>query len=99
MRLQSAGAKRPKAPPPLRAFYWTTLGNAVALGGLEDKIGTLDEGTEADIVVLNSHATPPAMALRMETCQTLSEELFILQIMADDRAVSQTYVAGEAMKA
>ncbi|PLW78340.1 guanine deaminase [Cohaesibacter celericrescens] len=81
---------------PLRAFYWTTLGNATALG-LEDKIGTLDAGSEADIVVLNPQATP-AMALRMETCQSLAEELFILQIMSDDRTVAQTYVAGEAMK-
>ncbi|WP_319529761.1 guanine deaminase [uncultured Cohaesibacter sp.] len=82
---------------PYRAFYWITLGNAKALG-LEDKIGTLDVGSEADIVVLDSKATP-AMALRMEVCNTLAEELFILQIMADDRSISETYVAGEAMKA
>nr|WP_319484249.1 guanine deaminase [uncultured Cohaesibacter sp.] len=81
---------------PLRAFYWATLGNAIALG-LEDRIGTLDEGSEADIVVLDSRATS-AMALRMETCKSLSEELFILQIMADDRSVAETYVAGEPMK-
>ena len=82
---------------PYRGFYWITLGNAKALG-LEDKIGTLDVGSEADIVVLDSKATP-AMALRMEVCKTLAEELFILQIMADDRSIAQTYVAGEAMKA
>nr|WP_321445172.1 guanine deaminase [uncultured Cohaesibacter sp.] len=82
---------------PYRAFYWMTLGNALALG-LEDKIGTLQAGTEADIIVLDARATP-AMALRMEACQSLAEELFILQIMADDRAIAQTYVAGEALKA
>lgn len=82
---------------PYRAFYWMTLGNALALG-LEDKIGTLQPGTEADIIVLDARATP-AMALRMEACQSLAEELFILQIMADDRAIAQTYVAGEALKA
>ena len=81
---------------PLRAFYWATLGNALALG-LEDRIGTLDVGSEADIVVLDSAATS-AMALRMETCQSLSEELFILQIMSDDRSVAETYVAGVPMK-
>ena len=37
-----------------------------------------------------------AMALRMETVNTLSEELFVLQTMADDRAVKATYVAGDA---
>ena len=77
---------------PLRAFHWITRGNAVALG-LEDKIGTLDTGSEADIVVLNALATD-AMALRMDRARTLSEELFVLQIMGDDRAIQQVYVAG-----
>jgi len=81
---------------PLRAFHWITRGNAVVLG-LEGRIGTLDAGSEADIVVLDARATPP-MALRMERAETLSEELFILQTMGDDRAVAQTYVAGEARK-
>jgi guanine deaminase len=36
---------------PYRAFHWITRGNAVALG-LQDRIGTLDIGTEADLVVL-----------------------------------------------
>ncbi len=81
---------------PYRAFHWITRGNAVALG-LEDKIGTLAVGTEADVVVLDSSATG-AMALRMERATTLAEELFVLQIMGDDRAVVQTYVSGEAQK-
>ncbi|MCP5075930.1 MAG: guanine deaminase [Rhodobacteraceae bacterium] len=77
-----------------RAFWWITRGNAEVLG-LADKIGTLDTGTEADVVVLDARATS-AMALRMERVETLAEELFVLQIMGDDRAVAQTYVAGEA---
>ncbi len=81
---------------PLRAFHWITRGNAVALG-LEDRIGTLEAGSEADIVVLDARATP-TMALRMERAETLSEELFILQVMGDDRAVAQTYVAGVPRK-
>lgn len=81
---------------PLRAFHWMTRGNAVALG-MEDKIGTLDAGTEADVVVLNSKATD-AMALRMERASNLSEELFILQMLGDDRAVEEVYVAGQAQK-
>lgn len=79
---------------PLKSFYMMTLGNARALS-LADKIGTLNEGTEADIVVLNSSATP-AMALRMETVSSLGEELFILQTMGDDRAIAQTYIFGAA---
>ena len=81
---------------PLRAFHWITRGNARALG-LADRIGTLQAGSEADIVVLDASATA-AMALRMARAETLSEELFILQIMGDDRAVAQTYVAGAPQK-
>ncbi|MEM7291225.1 MAG: guanine deaminase [Pseudomonadota bacterium] len=77
---------------PLYSFYMMTLGNARALS-LESKIGTLLEGSEADIVVLNSRVTP-AMQLRMETVESLSEELFVLQTMGDDRAVSSVYIAG-----
>ena len=62
---------------PLQAFHWITRGNAAVLG-LEDQIGTLDAGTDADIVVLNASATS-AMALRMARTETLSEELFALQ--------------------
>ena len=47
-------------------------------------------------MVLDSRATP-AMALRMARASTLAEELFILQIMGDDRSVAETYVAGQAM--
>ncbi len=80
---------------PFAAFHWATRGNARALG-LEDEIGTLAPGTMADLVVLDSRATP-AMALRMARAETLAEELFILQILGDDRAIAQTYVAGQPM--
>jgi guanine deaminase len=82
--------------PPLSSWHMMTLGNARALG-LDDRIGTLEEGTDADIAVLNKDATP-AMRLRSETVQTLEEELFVLQTMGDDRAVQEVYVAGKAMK-
>ncbi|MHA7772545.1 guanine deaminase [Roseibium sp. M-1] len=81
---------------PLTGFYWATRGNAEALS-LADRIGTLDAGTDADLVVLDARATQP-MALRMETAGTLSEELFVLQTLGDDRAVVQTYTAGVPRK-
>jgi guanine deaminase len=65
--------------------------------GLADRIGTLEAGTEADIVVLNGQATP-AMALRMARATTVAEELFVLQIMGDDRAIDEVYVAGVPAK-
>nr|WP_244314149.1 guanine deaminase [Roseibium denhamense] len=81
---------------PLTSFYWATRGNAEALG-LEDRIGTLEEGTDADVIVLDAAATPE-MALRMETAQSLAEELFLLQTLGDDRAIKQTYVSGVPQK-
>ncbi|WP_199259749.1 guanine deaminase [Paracoccus binzhouensis] len=80
---------------PFAAFHWITRGNALALG-MADRIGTLEPGSDADLVVLDSRATP-AMALRMDRAETLAEELFILQILGDDRAIAQTYVAGKPM--
>ncbi|HEY9010281.1 MAG TPA: guanine deaminase [Devosia sp.] len=81
---------------PLRSFYHMTLGNARAMS-LDGEIGALKPGNAADIVVLNSRATPQ-MALRMETIETLSEELFLLLTCGDDRAVAETYVAGKPLK-
>jgi guanine deaminase len=82
---------------PLESYYFMTLGNARALS-LEDRIGTLEPGTEADFIVLNMASTP-AMALKAEMVTSLSDELFLLQTMGDDRAIVETYVAGEAAKA
>jgi guanine deaminase len=83
--------------PAAQAFYQMTLGNARALG-LEDRIGALRVGHEADVIVLDSHATP-AMAHRMESVDgDLEEELFLLMTVGDDRAVAETYVGGEPAK-
>ena len=81
---------------PLESFYRMTRGNAEALA-LEDRIGTLDVGSDADLVVLDAAAVP-AMALKMEVVSTLAEELFLMQTMGDDRTIAETYVAGEAAK-
>jgi guanine deaminase len=81
---------------PLESFYRMTLGNALALG-LSDRIGTLEAGSDADLVVLDSSATP-ATALKMEVVKTLAEELFLMQTMGDDRTIAEAYVAGRAVK-
>ncbi len=81
---------------PLESWYLMTRGNAEALS-MVDRIGTLDAGTDADIAVLNASSTP-AMALKMEVVKSLTEELFLMLTMGDDRTVVETYVAGEAMK-
>ena len=81
--------------PALEAFWMVTQGNARALG-LEDRIGGLAPGREADITVLNARATP-AMAHRAERMESLEEELFLLMTLGDDRAVRATYSAGERL--
>ncbi|TGS10404.1 guanine deaminase [Mesorhizobium sp. M2E.F.Ca.ET.209.01.1.1] len=81
---------------PFQSFWQLTRGNAEALS-LADKVGTLEEGTDADIVVLDARSTP-GMRLRMETVETLAEELFLLQTLGDDRAVREVYVAGRPAK-
>lgn len=81
---------------PLAAFWQLTLGNAKALS-LDGYVGQIEPSRDADLVVLNSSATP-AMRLRMERATSLMEELFILQTLGDDRAVVETYVAGRPRK-
>ncbi|SMH62008.1 guanine deaminase [Azospirillum agricola] len=79
--------------PALAAFDLMTRGNAAALG-LESEIGTLEPGRWADLVVLDSRATP-AMRHRMTTVDgDLEEELFVLMTLGDDRAVAATYLRG-----
>jgi guanine deaminase len=80
---------------PIGAFeglYLATLGGAEALG-LEDRIGSLQVGREADIVVLDPKATP-LLALRTARSKSLEEMLFVLMTLGDDRAVRATYVSG-----
>jgi guanine deaminase len=83
--------------PAVQAFYRMTLGNARALS-LDDHIGSVEAGKEADLIALDPRATP-ALAHRMETAGgNLEVELFALLTLGDDRAVRQTYVAGEPRK-
>jgi guanine deaminase len=84
--------------PAVQAFYRMTLGNARALS-LDDRIGSIEPGKEADLIALDPRATP-SLAHRMEmTDGNLEVELFALLTLGDDRAVRQTYVAGEPRKA
>ncbi|WP_329564235.1 guanine deaminase [Streptomyces uncialis] len=76
----------------LKAFFLATLGGAQAMG-VEDKVGSLEAGHEADFVVLDPRATP-LLAERTSRVGDIEELLFVLAVMGDDRAVRATYVAG-----
>ncbi len=77
---------------PFRGLYLATMGGARALG-LQDRIGALMPGQEADFVLLDCDATP-LLARRLKGCD-LAERLFALQVLGDDRAIAQTYLAGQ----
>lgn len=78
---------------PLEAFYLATLGNARALH-IDRHVGSLEPGKEADLVVLEPRRLP-LLAERLTSCETLTERLFALMTLGDERLVARSYVAGE----
>lgn len=77
---------------PERAFYLATLGGARSLY-LDDRIGNLAAGHEADFVVLDLGATA-LLARRTTAANSLDERLFALMMLGDDRCIHETWVAG-----
>lgn len=76
----------------IKAFYLATLGGAKALR-LDDKIGSIRPGCEADLVVLDPSATPLLQFRNARSC-SIEETLFVLMTLGDDRTVRATYIAG-----
>ncbi|TLX63405.1 guanine deaminase [Stutzerimonas nosocomialis] len=77
---------------PFKALYLATLGGAQALY-LDQHIGNLQPGKDADFVVLDYQATP-LIAHRLAQATSLPERLFALMMLGDDRAVRETFAAG-----
>lgn len=77
----------------LHSFYLASRGTAEALG-LQDKVGTIAVGMEADLTVLNLKSTP-IINYRMKYAKDLEEALFIQMTLGDDRAIAATYIAGK----
>lgn len=76
----------------IHAFYLATKGAAESLD-LDDKIGSIKPGMEADLLVLDLKSTP-LIDFRMQHCKNIEEALFIQMTMGDDRATKAVYVAG-----
>lgn len=76
-----------------KAFYLATRGAAQSLY-LEDKIGSIEPGLDADLLVLDMKSTP-IIDFRMSYCESLEDALFVQMTMADDRATRAVYVAGK----
>ena len=79
------------------AYYLATRGSARAMY-LDDKVGSLAAGMEADLVVLDMRSTP-LIDFRMNQARAFAEQLFIQMTLGDDRAVQATYVAGRPVYA
>ena len=80
-----------------RMFWLATTGAAAALD-LADKVGSLASGSEADFIVLDPAATP-LLGRRTQRAESLEELLFAFATLGDDRAVYETWVAGERVHA
>ncbi len=79
----------------LQAFYLATRGGAAALY-LDDRIGSIEPGKDADLAILDPHATA-LLKLRSEYAGSIDDQLFALMMLGDDRAVRATYVAGNCV--
>lgn len=91
------GQLRGDALHPAQLWWLATAGSAGALR-LGDRIGGLAPGMEADLAILNPDATP-VLAQRAARADDVSDILFALLILGDDRAIHQTWVDGKEMKA
>jgi len=76
-----------------QGFYGLTHGNAKALS-LDSHIGQLASSYEADFVVIDPQATS-LLSRRIKHCTTLGERLFALMMLADDRAIYETWAGGQ----
>lgn len=75
------------------AFYLATRGAAEALY-LDDKIGSIAAGMEADIVILDLKASD-LLEHRLQYAEKLHDILFVLMTLAPPGCVKATYVGGE----
>ncbi len=76
---------------PEQLWWQHTAGAARALG-LPGVVGNLQRGCEADFVVLNPAATP-LLARKTGQAGSLSELLFAMVVLGDDRLVEKTVIS------
>ncbi len=77
----------------VRGLHLITRGAAESLC-LQDRIGSIAPGMEADFTILDLRSTP-LISWRMDRVESLAEALFVQMTMADDRAVLETWAAGQ----
>ena len=88
---------RGQALHPSTLLWLATAGSAKAMR-LDDKIGTLAIGKEADLVVLDLASTD-AIRQRSERANDIWESVFPTIMMGDDRAIHDVIIAGQSRNA
>lgn len=78
---------------PSKAFYLATVGSAQVMN-MGAEIGNLATGYCADMIVIDLESRP-LIRHRMNTVNDIWETLFVQMILADDRAIYATYIAGQ----
>lgn len=78
---------------PAQLYWLATAGSARALR-MQDKIGNLAVGHEADLVVLDLASTP-AIAQREARAEDIWQSLFPTIMMGDDRAIADVWINGQ----
>ncbi len=77
---------------PAQLLWLATAGSARALR-MDDRIGTLKPGIEADLIALDLSSTP-AIAQSNTRAEDIWQAVFPTIMMSDDRAVQRVWVAG-----
>ncbi len=88
---QMAGGKL----SPMKALYLATLGGARSLQ-LDSEIGSFEVGKAGDFVVMNRQASE-LIDLRLRRATEITEQLFALIILGDDRCTLATHVMGQPL--
>jgi len=77
---------------PSSAWWLATRGAAEALD-LGERIGAVEPGRDADLVVIDLRSTP-LIDFRMQYIRGIEEALAVQFALGDDRAIRATYIAG-----
>lgn len=84
---------KPGLSLPPSTLWWHHTGAAAAALGLQDHIGNLQAGLEADFVVLDPQSSP-LLARRLGHANSLEEWLFAMIVLGDQRAILHSHIAG-----
>ncbi|MFY0681237.1 MAG: guanine deaminase [Thalassovita sp.] len=87
------GQLRHRPLHPAELLWLATVGSARALR-LDDKIGNLKPGMEADMVVIDLSSTA-GIAQRADRAEDIWQAVFPTVMMGDDRAISEVWIAGK----